>query len=313
MAKQDGIISVVGAVNIDICGTSLEPIIPGDSNPGRVAVSLGGVGRNIADNLSRLGAPVRLITVLGDDGHGIQALNSCRDLGIDMSLSSVVPGETTSTYLCINDADGDVSMAISHMDICRHISPAFLLERMDDINRSALVVMDANLAEEAIACLCENCVAPIFADPVSVKKSVRLKAHLDRIFCLKPNRAEAEILADMTIYSQADIEQAASILRSKGVKLVFISLGADGVYYDDGESRGMLPCYPGTVVDTTGCGDAFMAAVACGFFEGAAMKGIAQMGLASASLCAQAKGAVRSDITRMLLDKKIDDCGGKVQ
>ena len=50
---------VIGGVNIDIGGHSFQPLIPADSNPGKISVSLGGVGRNIAHNLSLLGTDVR--------------------------------------------------------------------------------------------------------------------------------------------------------------------------------------------------------------------------------------------------------------
>ena len=307
---QGDFITVVGAVNMDISGTSFEPLIMGDSNPGRVSLSLGGVGRNIADNLSRLRAPVRLVTVLGEDVYGVQAEKNCRELQIDLSLSQRIPGETTSTYLCINDPDGDVKLAVSGMDICRHISPEFLLERMAEINRSRVVVLDANLSENAIACLAENCTVPLFADPVSVKKAARLKDHLRNVYCVKPNRPEAEVLSGISIRGHGDLPKAAQSLHAKGVKLVFISLGGEGVYYDDSRERGILPCCPGRIENTTGCGDAFMAAVSFGYFTGKMPKDMAIMGLSAAALCAQAKGAIREDLSIHMLQSKMKEFGG---
>jgi pseudouridine kinase len=309
-AFQGSFITVVGAVNMDISGTAFEPLIMGDSNPGRVTLSLGGVGRNIADNLSRLGADVRLVTVLGEDVYGYQAEKSCRELHIDLSLSQMIPGETTSTYLCINDPGGDVSLAVSGMDICRHINPAYLLKRMEEINRSRVVVLDANLSEEAIACLTENCTAPLFADPVSVKKAARLKDHLRNVYCIKPNRPEAEVLSGVSIRSNEDLPKAAESLHTKGVKLLFISLGGEGVYYDDGRDRGILPCCPGRIENTTGCGDAFMAAASLGFFMGRMIKDMARMGLSAAALCAEAKGAIREDMSYPMLVNKMNEFGG---
>ena len=307
---QGDFITVVGAVNMDISGTAFEPLIMGDSNPGRVSLSLGGVGRNIADNLSRLGASVRLVTVLGDDVYGYQAEKSCRELHIDLSLSQMIHGETTSTYLCINDPNGDVNLAVSGMDICSHISPAFLRERMEEINRSRVVVLDANLSEEAVAYLAENCTAPLFADPVSVKKAARLKDHLRNVYCVKPNRPEAEVLSEVSIHGNEDLPRAAESLHNKGVKLVFISLGGEGVYYDDGRERGILPCCPGRIENTTGCGDAFMSAASYGYFMGRMSKEMAMMGLSAAALCAEAKGAIREDMSYQLLENKMMNAGG---
>lgn len=310
-ASFDGdFITVVGAVNMDIGGTAFDPLIMGDSNPGRVTLSLGGVGRNIADNLSRLGAPVRLVTVLGEDVYGYQAEKNCRELHIDLSLSQTISGESTSTYLCINNPDGDVNLAVSDMDICRHISPDFLRDRMEKINRSRVVVLDANLYEEAIAFLVENCTAPLFADPVSVKKAARMKEHLRNVYCIKPNRPEAEVLSGVSIRGNEDLPKAAESLHRKGVKLVFISLGGEGVYYDDGREQGILPCYPGRIENTTGCGDAFMAAAVYGYFMGRMPKDMAMIGLSAAALCAEAKGAIREDMSFQLLVNRMKHVGG---
>ena len=306
-----GYITVIGAVNVDINGASFRPLIEGDSNPGRVTMSLGGVGRNIADNLCRLGAPVRLITVLGEDVHLGNVERSCEELGIDLTYSQVIPRAGTSTYLCINDADGVMRLAISDMDICHYITPDFLKTRLDMINRSALVVVDANLEEEAIAYLAEHCTVPMFADPVSIPKAARMKDHLRNIYCIKPNRPEAEVLSGQTIRSREDLPLAAQAIREKGVKAVFISLGGEGIYYDDGVDRGIFPCYPGTIISTTGCGDAFLAAAAYGYYMGRDLKEMARMGLAAASLCAEAQGAILEKMSLQLIESKMKETGGK--
>lgn len=57
-------IAVVGGCNIDISATSYTFLIEEDSNPGYVKTTLGGVGRNIAENLLLLGYPVSMITPL---------------------------------------------------------------------------------------------------------------------------------------------------------------------------------------------------------------------------------------------------------
>ena len=110
-------VAVVGAVNVDIGGTPDSALVPADSNPGRVTVTLGGVGRNIAENLSRLGKRVLMVTAMGEDAHAQQIQHSCRELGIDLSHSLTVPNARTSTYLCLNDANGEIVGAVSDMAI----------------------------------------------------------------------------------------------------------------------------------------------------------------------------------------------------
>ena len=110
-------IAVVGGVNIDIGGRSDAPLVAGDSNPGRIRSSLGGVGRNIAHNLALLGAKVKLITALGADDGAKRVEASCADLGIDLTDSLYVPDGATSTYLFLADSNGDMALAMNDMAI----------------------------------------------------------------------------------------------------------------------------------------------------------------------------------------------------
>ena len=68
--RSGSYVVVVGGVNVDIGGKSSAPLVRADSNPGRVSVSLGGVGRNIAHNLSLMCIDTLLLTAYGDDLHG---------------------------------------------------------------------------------------------------------------------------------------------------------------------------------------------------------------------------------------------------
>lgn len=61
---------VVGGVNVDIGARSFKPLVAEDSNPGEVMTSLGGVGRNIAHNMSLMGVDTRLLSAYGDDLNG---------------------------------------------------------------------------------------------------------------------------------------------------------------------------------------------------------------------------------------------------
>ena len=114
---------VIGGVNMDISGTPAETLRPGDSNPGRVSLSPGGVGRNIAENLSRLGRRVSLITILGNDPYADVIREHCRNVGIDLSMSFTDPLGRTSTYLCLNEQNGDLHAAIADMAICEQLTP----------------------------------------------------------------------------------------------------------------------------------------------------------------------------------------------
>ena len=76
---------VVGGVNVDIGGRSHAKLVAADSNPGKVSVSLGGVGRNIAHNMTLMGVDVKMLTAMGQDVYGNRIADSCKELGIDAS------------------------------------------------------------------------------------------------------------------------------------------------------------------------------------------------------------------------------------
>ena len=142
--------AVIGGVNMDVGGIAFQPLIPADSNPGRVRLSLGGVGRNIAHNMALLGIDTRLVTVLGDDGYARQISDSCAELGIDLSNSLRVPGAATSAYVYIADPSGDMRLAVADMDLYRHLTPAALAARGAWLNRARVLVLDTNIPEESI-------------------------------------------------------------------------------------------------------------------------------------------------------------------
>ena len=102
-------VTVVGGVNMDIGGRPYKALVGKDSNPGAVRMSPGGVGRNIAHNMSLMGLDVRLVTAFGDDVYAQKLAAVCGELGIDISQSPVIPGGHTSTYLFINDEAGDMA------------------------------------------------------------------------------------------------------------------------------------------------------------------------------------------------------------
>ena len=83
----------------------------------------------------------------------------------------------------------------------------------------------------------------------------------------------------------------------KGVRNVFISLGGRGVYYDNGKERGIQPIFGGDIINTNGCGDAFLAAAADSYLAGYTVSEIAKRGQAASALCARSNSAVSPDMS----------------
>lgn len=300
---------VVGGVNVDIGGRSFAPLVAADSNPGVVRMSLGGVGRNIAHNLSLLGTDVHLLTAYGDDLHGERVAASCSELGIDLSHALRVAGGVTSTYVYLADQHGEMALAVSDMEICKRITPAYLASQLSLLQNAQVVVADANLSAESLQYLAKNCTVPLFVDPVSTVKAEKLRPILGKIHTLKPNRLEAELLSGVPIQTEADLNRAADALTELGVHRMFISLGAQGVFAVMGQQRLRLPTLPGRIVNTTGCGDAFMAALVWAYLEGMDLGRTALAGLAAGSIAMESEETINPALssqavkTRMTREK----------
>ena len=257
-----GYIAGIGGANMDIHGRSDQPLIMRDSNPGTLHTSLGGVCRNICENLARLGEDVRLVTVVGDDVHGRSILTGCEQAGIDMSAARVLQGERSSSYISVMDSSGDMLLAMSDMHIIKKLD-----ERLVDDSRALLcgaelVVCDGNLSARTIDRLTSICDRPLYVDPVSTAWAKELKPFIGRFDTVKPNRMELAALTDRPVGTMTEIEDACDVLLAQGVRRVFVSMGADGMLYKGPEGliyERSLP-FDG-MVNATGAGDAAMAGI----------------------------------------------------
>ena len=296
---------VVGGVNVDIGGRPSGELVSRDSNPGQVRTSLGGVGRNIAHNLTLLGVDTRLLTAFGDDLNARRIAASCGELGIDISQCLTVPGGATSTYLFVTDRRGDMAVAVNDMAIYDHITPQFLAGRARLLQNAQLIVVDTNIPAPAIAWLAENIRLPIFADPVSAAKAEKLRPVLGKLHTLKPNRLEAELLSGVAITDERSLNAAADALLETGLRRVFLSLGGDGMLAADHSGRVRLPCLPGEMVNTTGCGDAAMAAIAWAYLQGTDLKGTALAALAAGAVAMESAETINLAMSAEKLQERM--------
>ena len=257
-----GYIAGIGGANMDIHGRSDHPLVMRDSNPGTLHTSLGGVCRNICENLARLGEDVRLVTVVGDDVHGKSILAGCTQAGIDMSATRVLPGERSSSYISIMDSSGDMLLAMSDMHIIKKLD-----ERLVDDSRALLcgaelVVCDGNLSARAVDRLTRVCDRPLYVDPVSTTWAKELRPFIERFDTVKPNRMELAALTECPVGSMSEIQAACDVLLGRGVRRVFVSMGADGMLYKGPEGMIYERSLPfDGMVNATGAGDAAMAGI----------------------------------------------------
>lgn len=298
-------IIVAGGVNIDIGGTPSGPLIPRDSNPGKVVSSLGGVGMNIAHNLCLLGQKVSFLTAFGYDFHGQKILSECAQIGLDMSGALCVQNMETSTYVFLNGPDGEMELAVSDMRICEKLTPQYFEKQLMQINRAKLLIIDANLPEESIEYLTKKVTIPIFADMVSTAKSRKFKNHLSGITCIKPNRIEAQELTGIAINDEESLYETGRVLLDKGVKIVDISLSEEGILAMTGDEKVRVkPCLS-EVRNVTGAGDAAMAALCYSFLKGKSLREAAEYANAAASIAIESEMTVSDYMSVSQLEKRV--------
>ncbi len=263
-------VTVVGGANIDIHGRSAEPLRANDSNPGTVHVSAGGVARNVAENLARLGVDCRLITAVGDDHHGRTLLQMCREAGIDVQNVHECSALPTSTYLSVIDSSGDMNVAINDMSIIDRLTPEHLLPHEAVLRSSSLIVMDANLPAETLAWLAEKFAErPLFVDTVSAAKASRIRSCLSSIHTLKTSAIEAEALTGLDASTEPRLQKIAAELHAAGIERVFVTRGSRGVFYSTPEDQGVMKPeeQDRDVRNAGGAGDAFLAGLAYAWLD----------------------------------------------
>lgn len=304
--KEEGHVLVIGAAVLDIKGKPDQSPAPGTSTPGLIRSSLGGVARNIAENLSRLEVDTMLLTGVGNDDAGERILGHAAGSGIDISEALVVGDQRTGAYMALFNQQGALDFAIDDMSVLSALTPAYFEARKSLFKEARLVAIDANLSSESLATvvrLCNQNDVPLCADPTSTTLASRLCPHLPDLYMISPNHYEAQAMCgDTFLPSDREGAQASAVhLVSMGVDITIITLGEYGVVYADEETSGHIPAIPGQIVDPTGAGDALTAAIIFGLLEGIPLDECVRLGVTAATLTMRTRDAVRADLSVDLL------------
>ncbi len=283
-------ICVIGGANVDIIATPTQAFRFGDSNPGSVHVSWGGVGRNIAHNLALLGDDVELLTIFGGGLFGPVIEAACRNLGMCTDHCGMAREGTNSFFVSINNANGELVGGVADMNATEGMTREWLKERLEIINKADAVVADANLSSSALGWLIDHCDKPLFLDAVSVAKAPRIAdaVELSRkkaFFALKSNALEGQILGSIP---GADIKRR------------YVSTGAEGLRVEENGKLYEFPALPCIVRNVTGGGDALLAGIVHAGPE-ASVEESARWGLACARCAVESPDAVSNEIKNITL------------
>lgn len=292
---------VIGASGFDIKAyPSGVPNVAEGPTPGRIRLSIGGVARNVAENLARLELKAALFSAVSDDRFGQIILSATEDAGVDVSQVLQSAEFRVGAFLSLVTGKAKPAWNIDDMGIAYLLSPAYINDRRAWFRNTRLVMVDANvppLSLQAVVELCRKHDVPLCADPASSLLAPRLKQHLRDIALLVPNAAEAEVLCDSTIRDADDAQEAARQLVSAGPRMVVVTLGEEGLAYATYEQSGRVPALDVDVVDTTGVGDALTAAVVFGLLNDFPADEAVRLGVSAAALTLGSSQPVFPDLS----------------
>ncbi|MGM0852383.1 MAG: carbohydrate kinase [Bacillota bacterium] len=306
LPKKNGI-TCIGGANIDRKLQLDGKLIAETSNPAKTEQSSGGVARNIAENLGRLGKQANLITVVGEDTEGSRLLSQTKSFA-DVSASQRLLNESTGAYSAILDEEGEMLFALADMNIYESVDIGFVDKRWGLISSSEMVLLDTNFPEDVLKYIIRRCQTegvPLTIIPVSEPKVLKLPTSLEGVSWFICNKGEAETYVGMTIETEDDYFKAAKAITKRGAERVVITRGYQGlIYYTTyKEARAVLPPKV-EVADVTGAGDALVAGILFGYLKGSDTDGACRIGVICSSITLQSKFTVAPTLNKTNLQQE---------
>ena len=300
---KDSYVLCIGGMNVDKKVQLLENLVLETSNPVVSSISAGGVSRNIAENLGRLGVPVKMLSVAGDDENFAWLEKETKDI-IDFSLVDRIPGKMTSNYTAILDLEGDMCLALADMTICEEMTPDWLSSHENEVKQASLVIADLNLPQETLQALIELTSLekiPLAIIPVSGPKMKRIPDNLQGVSWIVVNEDESK-----TRYGEHTLSELANLWQKDGVENIVITKGTKcGVFADStGVVKTFTPIKADYVQDVTGAGDSFSSGVLYGALKKASLEESIGYGLTNSYFTVQDIETVRKDLNAKSFEKE---------
>jgi sugar/nucleoside kinase (ribokinase family) len=264
-----GRVVVVGDVALDVVAAHAGPIVHGGDSRARITITTGGAGANTAAWLAWCGVDTVLVARVGDDLVGHRAHEELTAAGVRCAFTFDTASSTCCVVVLV-DRDGQRSMLPDRgacgRTVLADLDPA-LLEDAGHLHLSGYLLLDAATADVGLAmlALARSAGLTTSVDPQSaalITDPARFVEQLRGVDLLLPNLDE---LAALT--GSSDPASAGALLDVVGA--VAVSAGADGASWVGRRETAAVPAAPGSLVDSTGAGDAFDAGVLSAWLVGA--------------------------------------------
>lgn len=298
-------ILLIGSSNMDLSMNMYKLPSPGETlvDDGGVAYTPGGKGANSAVALKRLGGECAFLTKLGADIHGKKLYEHFKEIGLDTSFIKVDRDYPTGFAAVLKESDGQNRIIYypgANTRITRENIAEALASSPDALYLNFEVSFDTALLAARMAA--ERRI-PVFIDAAPADKEHALEL-LPEIEIFSPNETEAyEYTGVMPAGADSSLRAALAIYKRIKCKYLVIKQGARGAFIYDGKHYVMIPAYRADkVVDTTGAGDIFGAAMTLEYLMTRDIVRAVKYGCAAGAMSVSREGAMLSAPTRSGLE-----------
>lgn len=286
----------IGGTNMDYKMVLKGKMVKGTSNPVTSAVSYGGVIRNVAENLARLGIKTSLMSIVGDDPHGRNLINYDSYL-MDMSEMEISSDFSTGSYSALLDLNGEMIIGMADMEISSLMNEEWIRRHENELLKYDFIAADCNIGKDAMGRLVELSIKngkKLAIIGVSGPKTDRIPGDINNVTLGIFNRDETQAYFNTT---EEDVEKLCKMWLEKGMENAIVTAGKDEVA--SGDKSGVTLTKVNevkNVVDVTGAGDAFSAGVIYGQILKKPLTECVKLGMANSALNIQSRESVRLDL-----------------
>ena len=256
-------VTVIGSINLDTNLRVKQMPRPGETvhASGHYSAA-GGKGANQAVAAARSGCEVSFIGGVGDDAPGKEMLGLLKSEGINTQGIITAKKESTGQAFITVDDSGQNSITI-YAGANYAFGSAEVEQNQDLIKNSDFLIAQF---ETPLAATIKGFE---IAHEVGVKTILnpapgmaKIPADLLKLTdIIIPNETEAETITGIKVTDEKTAQMAAVKLHNQGVKIVIITIGAKGAFYDYQNESELVPAFKVNAVDTTAAGDTFIGAM----------------------------------------------------
>ena len=285
-------IVVIGSCNTDMVVKAGRLPVPGETVlGGTFYMNPGGKGANQAIAAARLGAEVTLISKIGYDLFGLQALEIYRSEKINTEFIFTDQKSPSGVALISVDSYGENSIIVAP-GASRSLSTEDIDKAKSKLEEADIILMQLEVPIETVeyaATIAKSYGKKVILNPAPA--SVLSNSFLSCVHTILPNRNEVVLLSVIKVIDEESAWRAAKAIGEKGIENVVITLGKDGAYVKEKEEYTMIPAKEVETIDTTGAGDVFCGAFSVYLSENHTLTESVEFANAAAALAVTRMGA----------------------